>query len=161
MPLKKQKEKNIVEPIKGNELQYQLIPNYKLGEFIFDTSITKYLSGKSYIFYEDLDNPKEGFYAFMEPQLNVYVDSRNIITHITCKKYCFYQNINLIGHVFDNILLPISGVSKVYINENSKNMNQIVYDIDDLGIQIWVYRKKIVTVICSNLNDIPCESLVA
>jgi hypothetical protein len=33
---------------------------------------------------------------------------------------------------------------------NGKGQTQKVYDLDDLGLQIWVYRKKIVTVIVWN-----------
>lgn len=49
---------------------------------------------------------------------------------------------------------------KIYILVNGRGQNQMVYDFDKLGLQIWVWRKKIVTVLVSNyeacdwLNDL-------
>ena len=135
--------------------KYRIVPNIKLGEFNFDTPIRNYLEGKTYSFHRDLEHSEEGFYSFHDPFIDVYVDSKGIITHISCEQFLIFENVNLIGNRYENFSFTPKLIEDVWINKNGEDIKQTVFDIDNLGLQIWVYKKLIVTVICSNLDEIP------
>ncbi|NJN34171.1 MAG: hypothetical protein HC817_07905 [Saprospiraceae bacterium] len=160
---KKQKEKNIVEQIKNSYYHYTIVPNKSVGTFVFDTKIDTYLLGKIYEYYEPNDSYSgEGSYKFPELGMTVFVDSKKLITTVICEQYLLFGNTNLIGQNMEILIQKMDWqpnlIEKSWTNVNGKDQRQTVYDFDELGLQIWVYRKKIVSVVCGNLNEIPNET---
>jgi hypothetical protein len=94
-------------------------------------------------------------YNFYEQDLILWVEKSKIET-ICCEKECYWAGRNLIKMPFDEFLLSYNVTpdksENIYILVNGKGQNQTVYDFDKLGLQIWVWRKRIVTVLISNFR---------
>jgi hypothetical protein len=157
-----QKGKNIVGIAKVNlvKLDAELLPNCSVGYFVIGDNINKYLFHK-YEFYPSIDKYTNNLYEFNNPKLSIYVDDNNVITSIHCEYECYWQGRNLIKMYFEEFLstynIKPNMSEKIYLLVNGRGQNQMVHDFDDLGLQIWVWRKKIVTVIVSNYHDIKDE----
>ena len=134
---------------------FELVPKISLGIFRLGESIDVYTSILDYVLYPKNEGLVSGFYDFYdfyEGDIVVYTGNSGYIDDISCRKYCYYNGQNLIGLNFDKFIESVSidkgktQKDEIYILVNDKGQTQQVYDIDDLGLQIWVYRKKIVTV---------------
>ena len=134
---------------------FELVPKISLGIFRLGESIDVYTSILDYVLYPKNEGLVSGFYDFYdfyEGDIVVYTDNSGYIDDIRCRKYCYYNGQNLIGLNFDKFIESVSidkektQKDEIYILVKDKGQTQQVYDIDDLGLQIWVYRKKIVTV---------------
>ena len=156
-------KENSVEKItlkKVKDFDFTLNPNISVGKFRFGRNIDEYVLGYSFKFFEPNSKLEDdaGKYSNEELGLTLFIDKSKLISNIFCKKYCFYKGVNLIGLNIDKFiakfeLLP-NKIEKflVYLNE-SEIQNQTAYDIDDLGISLWTYRKKILKVTCQNGSD--------
>lgn len=137
---------------------YKLIPNYSLGEFVFDTNIQKYLRGKKFEVTINQDPSVGNMYQFFKPNISLFIDNRNVIESVTCHYKCYLFDNNIINM---NINYAIKEVFKrepnliesLWTFYKEKEVKELVYDFDDLGIQVWTYKNKIVTIVCSNLDD--------
>ena len=131
-----------------NMEKLELIPNVSVGMFVLGDNINKYLNlphtvehiEDEYLSYDDYDFP--------EQYVSMWVENQKIDT-IHCDRYCFWQNENLIGMSYDRFLLLIGGqqpdVEDVCYLPISRDLgqNHKVYDFEDFGLQIWVWRNKI------------------
>lgn len=127
-----------------------LIPNTSVGNFIFGDNIKNYLHLPHSIIHHNEDELPYESYIFYELGITIWVEKYRIDT-ISCIMECIWKGKNLVKMYFDDFLSICKIVPKktenIYLLVNGRGQNQMVYDFDELGLQIWVWRKKIVTVI--------------
>jgi len=148
-------EKIPQEKVKDND--FILNPNISVGDFRFGRNIEEYILGYDFKFFEPFSGLEDdaGNYKNENLGITLYIDNDKSINSIFCKKYCFYDGINLVGLNVDKFIVSFGKkpdkIEKfsVFLNE-SEIQNQTAYDIDDLGICLWTYRKKILKVTCHN-----------
>lgn len=134
------------------------MPKIGVGIFRLGKNIDFYIQKMSYEYYSKGEEFISDLYTFYNESLEVFVDQNGLIEDINCSHFCYYKGKNLIGYNFDKFLIEENyqgslQKEKIYLMVEEKGQTQTVYDLDDLGLQIWVYRKKIVTVIVWNPND--------
>lgn len=148
MPHEKQKEKNIVGVQKDNIRE--LVPNISYGEFLLKEDIRNYTHLPHTKQYHKEKYFSYYSYEFAEIDMIVWVQ-KNIIDSIRLTKECFFCGENIIKMDFDYFLkkygVKPNDKETLYTLVNGRGQNQIVYDFDKLGLQIWVWRGKIRTVI--------------
>lgn len=130
------------------------IPNYSVGDFILETPIYLYL-GKPH----SVEKYKERYfeydsYYFFEEDISVNVEN-GIVSDIICENNIFWDNNNLIGMNFNLFLLKFNlkydSFEKIYLS--GLRQTHQVYDFDKLGLQVWVWRNLIRTVIVSKYEE--------
>lgn len=92
-------------------------------------------------------------YDFIDFEVSVWVENDHIRT-IRCDKFCFFRQQNLIKMKYQDFL-SLSGIypdssENIYLLVNNRGQNQKVHTFERSGLQIWVWRNKIVTVLISN-----------
>jgi hypothetical protein len=142
----------------NDSVNYKLIPNYSLGEFVFDTKIHKYLKDKKFEIISNEDPLIGNMYGFSNPKITAFIDDRDIIESIKCSYKCYVYGTNILNLNIDFVVKEIikkepDSMDSFLTYYQGKEVKERVYDFDTLGIQIWTYRNKVVTVICSNLDD--------
>ncbi|MDH6356080.1 hypothetical protein M2132_002443 [Dysgonomonas sp. PH5-45] len=152
---KKLREKHIGE----NKLEnFTLIPNKSLGVFILRDDIENYL----YIEHIKEHIKERTFsydsYDFYDRKVTVWPTEGKIET-IRCNSMCYLNGENLIGMSYERFLILVNQFpdteSEEYVLINSnRGQNQKVYDFDELGLQIWVWRNKIRTVLISSYEGL-------
>ena len=136
----------------------KLIPNISYETFILGDSISNYL----YLPYriESHDDPYIYYntYCFDNFNFDIWVENDKIAT-IRCDKECYWKGENLINMLYEEFLILIdyqqpSDEDILYVPINrDRGQNQKVYTFDYLGLMIWVWRKKIRTVLIYNYED--------
>ena len=133
-----------------------LIPNISVGKYIIGDKIHKYLQlshhhehcVEKYFEYDR--------YEFPDDNITVYVEDE-IIQNISCEKTCFWQGRNLIRMNFEFFLKQYNVVydhkEEIYMQVSDRFQTQKVYDFDELGLQVWVWRNLIRTVIVSKYEE--------
>jgi hypothetical protein len=161
MRKRKLNDEDIVEKIKDkSEQDFILIPNKSLGIFILGDKIDKYLYLPHKFKHEEYKYFSSNSYDFYNGKISVWTiedsDSDiNKIDSIRCDTECHWRNHNLIGMIFTNFLkisetIPNNKGTEYYVPINrDRGQNQTVYEFDKLGLMIWVWRKKIRTIIVS------------
>jgi hypothetical protein len=135
----------------------ELNPNKNVGIFVLGMNINKYLYlPHNIIHHEEKETPSYDSYRFYTLGLIIWVENAKIKT-INCEKECYWQGKNLIKMPFEQFLSEYqvkpekSEMLYTLVSEN-RGQNQMVYDFDDLGLMVWVWRKKIVTVLVSKYD---------
>ncbi|MBP1630328.1 MAG: hypothetical protein H6Q15_1221 [Bacteroidetes bacterium] len=127
-----------------------LIPKISVGNFIFGDNISNYLYIPHRVVHHDEDELPYDSYIFDELGITIWVEDHKIES-ISCIIECIWGNKNLVRMCFDDFLSICNNkpnkTESIYLLVNGRGQNQIVHDFDELGLQIWVWRKKIVTVI--------------
>ena len=138
-----------------------LILNTSYNDFILGTHVSDYFDKR----HEEgvaSDSPYNDIvsFEFYDDGVEVWCKN-NIIDSIFCETTCIYEGVNLIGMKYDEFL------NRFHFSPNDEDIiwleggdgkngqNQHVYDFDKEGLQIWVWRNKIRTVIISNYTNIP------
>lgn len=135
------------------ELQF----NRSYGNFMIGDPISKYLSLPHVVEYYSEDPNEYNSYNFYESKVILWVNDKGKIETIRCEIECYWCSKNLIGLPFDDFLIlagrqPDEEESYyVYIAEN-KVQKQKVYTFDSWSLQVWVWRKRIVTILISNYD---------
>ncbi|WP_321518436.1 hypothetical protein [uncultured Bacteroides sp.] len=136
----------------------ELIPNKSVGIFCLGSDVRKYTHIPHYLTKNKENDFSYESYDFYEQDIVVWVEKGRIET-LCCKNRCYWQGLNLIKMPFDEFQSLYNVVpdksENIYLLVNGRGQNQTVYDFDKLGLQIWGWRKKIVTVLVSNYQD--CE----
>lgn len=136
-----------------DENLYLLNINASLGKFKFRENITEYNLGKYAFIPKDNEDDIWDTYNLDEPKISIFTDSEKNICSIRCNYKCYYEGQNLTGMAYADFLKLTNEVPNsedlIYVIRAQKGQNQKVYDFDSLGLQIWVYRNKVVTVFCS------------
>jgi hypothetical protein len=154
-----EKKKNIVDGTKDT-VNMAFIPNKSVGIFVLGENINQYIFLPHEITYhEEKETPPYDDYYFYELYTDIWVENGKIDT-IKCDYNCYWQGVNLIKMPFEQFLADYGVVpdksEMIYTLVNEKRgQNQMVYTFDNLGLMIWVWRKKIVTVLVfhSQHND--------
>lgn len=139
----------------------ELVFGKGVGEFLIGGEIEIYTSKFDFEFYPKSENNEFSwdFYDFFDGSLNLYVDNGNKVDSIFCRKECYFRGQNLIGLTLEQFLeltqIEPTGNEKYYVTKGDSYQNQTCYDFeDDLGMQIWVYRKRIVTVCIFSFENV-------
>lgn len=150
-------EKSIVEEIKDKNMETKklnLIPNKSIGIFVLGDDIQEYLYLPHKITRHEEYEPSYDSYDFYESNVVLWVEEGKINT-IRCTVDCYWEGYNLIKMPFEEFILkyeitPNKSESIYTLVGDNRGQNQMVYDFDDLGLIIWVWRKKIVTILSYN-----------
>ena len=126
------------------------IPKKSIGNFAIGDPFNKFLKGK-YDYYHKNENYSYDLYVFYEPIIDVYTNDKDLIDSIRCSNTCTWEDKNLIGmglleFIALSELKPDSS-ENVYLMVDGKGQNQTVYEFDELRLQVWTWRQKIVTII--------------
>ena len=128
-------------------MKLEFIPFKRIGKFKFKDRISLVIKDLNY---EYLDKDQSGYESFILNDLGVslYVED-NLIESIACDQECYFKGINIIGMNFKDFLRKMKLVSsdkkEAYEMANSKM--QEVYEVDEIGLQVWVEDNLINTVI--------------
>lgn len=136
-----------------------LIPNESVSIFKLGDNIHKYLHiAHEYTYEEDPVVPYEG-YEFFDIPVFVWVDEEThlVIKTIRCDTSCIWNDYELIGMNYSDFasIFNLSPDKKEYIWSYGPKKNDrkyTVYNFDDLGLMIWVWRSKICTVLVSKVE---------
>ena len=134
-----------------------LIVNKSYENFILGDDITNYLHLPYHM--ESSDDPLDyDAYYFDNLNFDIWVKKGKIVT-ISCEIECYWQGENLIKMPYDDFLALVNyqqpdkeEVLYVPINRD-RGQNQTVYNFDELGLMVWVWRKKIRTVLIFNIAN--------
>lgn len=135
-----------------------LILNKSYDDFMLGTSVTNYINRP-----HQIDKHDDPFtwecYIFFQNGFDIELWCENkIIKSICCNQSCIYKGKELINMNYTEFLCLIDetplahDIIYVLVNKNH-GQNQHVYDFDKSGLQVWVWRNKIRTVIISNSID--------
>ena len=144
-------EKNIVEVlnVNGKIMEKGLVLNKSYDIFNLNEDVSKY---------ERLAHTKNHFedpYSFDSYEIeihgyNIAIESEDgKVDSITCSESCVYNGQELIMMKIEDFLKIIKEVPtdhNIYYLSGS-HQNQHVYDFDESGLQVWVWRGKIRTII--------------
>ena len=91
--------------------------------------------------------------------MNLLVNEENKIESILCTEECYWSEINLVKLPYEHFLTIIDyrkpdeeDLLYVLISKN-RGQNQKVYTFDELGLMLWVWRGKIVTVYINDFRE--------
>ena len=134
-----------------------LIPKKSYENFILGDDITNYLHLPYHM--KSSDDPiVYDVYYFDNLNFDIWVENDKIVV-INCEIECYWQGKNLIGMLYDDFLALINyqqtdNEEILYVPvDRDRGQNQTVYTFDHLGLMVWVWRKKIRTVLISNYED--------
>lgn len=141
--------------------RFILTPFVKVGEFLLNESISKYLNKYKFTVSKEL---YDGYfvmnYSLENPDMTIFLKHNNcqIIDFIACYEVLFYKSVNLIGLTIDEFKNVTKSEYYGEVDEldfEEDNIPQYVYEFDDLGLQVWEKGKngKIVTIIISGIED--------
>ncbi len=140
-----------------------LVLNKSYDDFILGNNIIEYDSKPHQIHMHDAQCPWD-CYSFIQNGIVIEVwCENNLIKNICCNQSCIYNGQELINMNYLEFLQIINEVpvshEVIYVLVNTNHgQNQHVYDFEKSGLQIWVWRNKIRTVIISKSNDDERES---
>lgn len=138
---------------------YELVPNRSLGIFILGDKIDKYLALPYE--YEPARSFGDGTdyetYYFFDSSICVWTEN-NRIGSIDCDYACYWKGKNLIGMLYDDFISFVQcepdSQDSFYVPINAdQGRNQMAYVFFSLGLTIWVWRKKIRSVVIDNYED--------
>ena len=133
-----------------------LIPNVSYGDFVLGSNINMYLSQEHTKKMYDEATFSNISYFFKREEINVWCDTDGSINTIICSSYCLFHNKNLIGMKYTDFLTEFSkepdSEDNIYVLVSGKGQRQHVYDFEKDGLQVWVWRNRIRTVLIYNAN---------
>lgn len=133
-----------------------LVPNKSIGRYVIGDNILNYLQQEYY--YEHCVEKYFEYdkYEFPADNLCLYVE-KGIIQNVSCEKTCYWQGTNLIRMNFNLFLkkynIAFDSKDEIYMQVGNRFQTQKVYDFDKLGLQVWVWRNLIRTVIVSKYDE--------
>lgn len=97
-------------------------------------------------------------YHFIKEDIDVWCELDGQINTIRCSSSCIYKGVELIGLEFSKFISLVEKVPDdndvVYLSRDGhRGQNQHVYDFDSLGLQIWVWRNRIRTVMIYKYDE--------
>ena len=152
-------EKNIVEQLndKNKQIKKGLILNTSYDIFILGEDISKYeklAHHKNHydnpIIYDDYEIDNHGH------NVELWCEDGHIVD-ICCRESCIYNGMELIMMKFEDFLNTINeeplNHEILYVPcKDNWGQNQHVYDFNKSGLQVWVWREKIRTIIICDTN---------
>ena len=135
-----------------------LLPFDRVGDFELNAPIARYSSKFEFEFSNDEYNTGWVAYQLSSLGITLYVDKLlEIIVSLSCWKECIYKGRNIIGMSVDEFILHTDTdhlEEPDSLDFENDNIPQLVYEFEDLGLQVWTKNGIIVTVIVSNDSEI-------
>lgn len=129
-----------------------LLINKSYEEFDIHAPISNYFYKKYEELATDVIHPFKR-YKFVSPEVEIWC-WENMIDTIVCTCTCIYENTNLVGLGYNTFLKMFGVISpeskQIYIDTNGRKELRHVYEFDELGLQLWVWHKKIKTILVYN-----------
>lgn len=129
-----------------------LLPNKSYEEFELNVPVSNYFYKKYDEIAPDSIYPFKR-YRFALPKIEIWCRDKMIDT-IVCELICYYEDTNLIGLGYDAFLklfdVTCTDSKQIYVEANGRNELRHVYEFDVLGLQVWVWHKRIKTVLIYN-----------
>lgn len=127
------------------------IPFTRIGNFYLGDNISLYSSTYKFLFEACDDKTGWDVYSLDEYGIVIYTDSLGVVESISCSKSLVFKGKEVIGvNILDFLntfgFINISDPDSIDMSENEV---QNVYEIDEIGLQIWCLDDLIVTVIAS------------
>jgi hypothetical protein len=136
----------------------KLILNKSYGIFVLGDDIKNYLFLPHTLEHRNEKSFSYDSYSFYEGSITIWVGDDNKIETIRCDTDCYWQERNLIGMLYEDFCGLVSqqadkeDIFYIPISSN-RGQNQKAYIFYSLGLQVWVWRKKIVTILISNYDE--------
>lgn len=128
-----------------------LEPNSGISSFVVGDHIKEYLEIYPYKLERAKGEESWDEYVFFDDQIEVYVSKNTgIIETIGCRDSCIYKSVELIGLGFDEFLLLINKDREKLEKDVlwvSDMEQQIVYEIEDMLLQVWVTQDDLIDTI--------------
>jgi len=136
---------------------YTLTPCKSVGKFILGDYIEKYLYLNHLISYSDKETFFYNSYSFYNEAITIWTTEDEKIETIRCDTKCYWKGQNLIGMLYSDFLImscqyPNTESTEYVLLDSNRGQNQKVYNFNDLGLMIWVWRSKIKTVLVSRYD---------
>jgi len=139
---------------------FELMPNKSLGLFVLGENIKNYFY-LPYVFkHEEFKSFSIDNYEFYGGNVEIWIrgEDNDKIWTICCNVVCYWKGKNLIGMLYENFLVlagkyPDNKSIEYVPISSDRGQNQTVYDFDGLGLQIWVWRDRIKTVLISKYEE--------
>ena len=129
-------------------MKHVLEPYKSISSFEINKLVTPYLKNCKYLFKKGKVDESWDTYYFFDEEIIVHVDKMSsIIESIGCKENCYLRDVNLIGLEFTKFLEIVGkdgqnfSMEKMWMNDSEQ---QIVYDLDNLPLQVWVSENKLI-----------------
>lgn len=137
-------------------MERELILNKSYGEFILNTPVIDYLINAKYKKKIYNERTYENECYIFEGGIELWCEN-GVVNTIRCDTTCWYKGHNLIGLNYATFLNLINSIpteeDTIYLLlDNGKGQNQHVYEFEEEGLQVWVWRNKIRTVLIYNNN---------
>ena len=135
----------------------ELTPNVSVGGIFFGDSIENY-DKRQFEYESDILSRAYQSYSFADIPVTACVEDGRIES-ITCETECVWQGTNLINLEYDAFVVIYpqkpDKIDRLTVmqEDGSDGEEQDVYDYDELGLLLWVFENKIVTVIASACEE--------
>ena len=129
----------------------ELNPNVSVGGILFGDSIENY-DNRQFEYEADILSCPYQSYSFADVPITAWVEDGRIES-IRCETECVWQGTNLINLEYDEfvVIYPKKpdeiDLLTIMQEDGSDGQEQDVYDYDEIGLLLWVFDNKIVTVI--------------
>jgi hypothetical protein len=126
------------------------IPLKAVGPFKFGSSKNEY---KQFHLKEIIEeyNEKVNWQAFEIPKYDIRIYFENdLLTSVACYQEIYFKDINLIGKTFSELKDIIDCEPVEHSTLEMSDGLQDIYEFDELALQVWVEKNKVVTIFCSN-----------
>src|SRR5690554_2178305 len=125
------------------------IPFTRIGNFYLGDNISLYSSTYKFLF--DACDDKTGWdeYSFGEYGIVIYIDILGVVESFSCSRSLVFDGKQVIGvNILDFLnTFGLINISDPYSIDMTENEVQNVYEIDQIGPQIWCLDDLIVPVI--------------
>ena len=134
--------------MKGEEQPFEIQPYIGIGPFMLNTNIDSY-SDFELVFYNSDDTTGWDTYE-LDNSFSIYTEN-GIVVSIACRALCVLCGVFVVGGHYSDFLktFHITEITHDQIYMPEDDDYQDVYDINDLGIQLWCRYDTIVTVFCA------------
>ena len=130
-------------------------PKVGVGEILFGDPISRYLEILNLNAQLTSESKEYDVYDLPEKDLTVYVED-GLVESINCQEELVFKGRNVIGMTYDDFLsyydLEPDGEPDSLDFEDD-NIPQLVFEFDELDLQIWVKNDIVVTAVASNFVD--------
>lgn len=132
---------------KTTSKDFEWIPLKKVGTFTFGSSIEDYIEKYSLMHIPEEYNEAVDWAVYkINENDRVYAEGGRVVS-VSCSSRCLYKKKNLIGISIDQIPLILGTTHDTVETEELSDGPQQVYEFDQLGLQLWVRKGRVVTAI--------------
>ncbi|EMT0032844.1 TPA: hypothetical protein WN616_000748 [Neisseria gonorrhoeae] len=137
----------------------EFLPFTSVGIFRFGADITEYKNILETFMYEPPDEFGTEYYESPDSNLLISVKKNKIIS-IFCYQELYFMGVNIIGlnfEIFKQLFHypKLNDIDKCYLSNES--YPTYVYEFDEIGVQAWEAKGKIVTIIAGGKDNYSTE----